>query len=175
MKRVLWLMPAILLFCATAKAQYVPAWEAEGNYSFLRANLNGTSFNLNGGGGSLTENLNNWIGGRLEINAWGGAVAGTNVSAQTFTYGPVFSYRRFDRLTPFAHLQLGAVHASAGYLGISESAFKFAMTGGGGADFALSDRAAIRVQGDYLLTRFLNASQNNIQVTAGLVIRIGRK
>ena len=49
------------------------------------------------------------------------------------------------------------------------------MTGGGGADFALSDRAAIRVQGDYLMTRFLNSRQDNIQLTAGLVIRIGRK
>lgn len=168
-------MPAILLFCATAKAQYVPAWEAEGGYSYLKANINGTSFNLDGGGGSLTENLNSWIGGRLDVHAWGGTELGTNVSAQTFTYGPVFSYRRFDRLTPFADLQLGAVHASQGYLGISESAFKFAMTGGGGADFALSDRAAIRVQGDYLMTRFLNSRQDNIQLTAGLVIRIGRK
>lgn len=175
MKRVLWLMPAILLFCATAKAQYVPAWEAEGNYSFLRANVNGTAFNLNGGGGSLTENLNDWLGGRFEVNAWGGTEAGTNVSAQTFTYGPVFSYRRFDRVTPFAHIQLGAVHASAGYLDISESAFKFAATAGGGADVTLTDRVAVRVQGDYLLTRFLNTSQNNIQLTAGLVIRIGKK
>jgi opacity protein-like surface antigen len=175
MKRVFWLMPALLLFCATAKAQYVPAWEVGGNYSFLRANINNTAFNLNGGGGSLTENLNSWIGGRFEVNAWGGTVAGENVSAQTFTYGPVFSYRRFDRVTPFAHIQLGAVHASGGYLGISESAFKFAATAGGGADVALSDRLAVRVQGDYLLTRFLNATQNNIQLSAGLVIRLGRK
>lgn len=175
MKRVLWLIPAVLLLCVTTRAQYTPAWEAEGGYSFLRANINGTSFNLNGGGGSLTENLNDWFGGRLEVNAFGGSYAGTNVTAQTFTYGPVISYRRFDRLTPFANVQLGAVHASQGYLGISESAFKFAMSAGGGADLALNDRVAVRLQGDYLMTRFLDARQDNIQLTAGLVIRIGRK
>jgi hypothetical protein len=49
------------------------------------------------------------------------------------------------------------------------------MSGGGGADFALSERAAIRVQADYLMTRFLNARQDNIQLSGGLVIRIGKK
>jgi Outer membrane protein beta-barrel domain len=175
MKRVLWLIPAFLLFCASAKAQETPAWELYGGYTYLRANIGGTSFNLNGGGAAGTQNLNDWFGGRVEFNAFGGSVGGTNVSAQTITYGPVFTYRKFNRLTPFAHLQLGAVHASQGYLGISESAYKFAMSGGGGADFALNERAAIRVQGDYLMTRFLNTRQDNIQLTAGLVIRFGKR
>jgi Outer membrane protein beta-barrel domain len=175
MKRLLWIVPAILIFCVSAKAQNVPAWEVYGGYTYMRANLGGTSFNLNGGGGSVSENLNNWFGGRFEVNAVGATIHGTNVSVQTYTYGPVVTYRRFDRLTPFAHLQLGAVHASPGYLGISEGAFKFALAGGGGADFALSERAAIRVQADYLMTQFLNQRQDNIQLSTGLVIRFGRK
>ena len=175
MKRVLWLVPAILLFCVSAKAQETPAWEIYGGYTFVRANLGGTSFNLNGGGAAADQNLNDWFGGRVEFNAFGGTVEGENVAVQTITYGPVFSYRKFDRLTPFAHLQLGAVHANAGFLGISQPAFKFALSGGGGAEYALNERVAIRVQGDYLMTRFLNARQDNIQVTAGLVVRIGTK
>jgi hypothetical protein len=175
MRRVLWLVPVILLFCATAKAQDTPAWEIYGGYTYVRANLGGTSFNLNGGGAAADENLNDWFGGRVEFNAFGGTVDGTNVAIQTITYGPVFSYRKFDRLTPFAHLQLGAVHADSGYLGISEGAFKFAMSGGGGVEYALNERLAIRVQGDYLMTRFLNMRQDNIQMTAGLVYRIGKK
>jgi len=175
MRRVLWLVPVILLFCATAKAQDAPEWEIYGGYTYVRANLNGTSFNLNGGGAAAEQNLNNWFGGRVEFNALGGTVDGTNVAIQTITYGPVFSYRKFDRLTPFAHVQLGAVHADQGYLGISEGAFKFAMSGGGGIEYALNERLAIRVQGDYLLTRFLNMNQNNVQMTAGLVYRIGKK
>ena len=175
MKRVLWLVPALMLFCATAKAQDVPAWEIYGGYTYARANLGGTAFNLNGGGASATENLNDWFGGRVEFNALGGTVGGVNVALQTITYGPVFTFRKFTRLTPFVHLQLGAVHADQGFLGISEGAWKFAMTGGGGADYALNDRLAVRVQGDYLMTRFLNMRQDNIQLSAGLVYRIGKK
>ena len=180
MKRVLWLMPAILLFCATAKAQSTtPAWDIYGGYTYVRANLSGTSFNMNGGGASATQNLNDWFGGRVEFNAIGATVPTESgperVNAQTITYGPVFTYRRFNRLAPFAHVQLGAVHASQGFLGISEGAFKFAASGGGGVDYALNDRVAVRVQGDYLMTRFLDARQDNIQLTAGLVVRIGSK
>ena len=77
---------------------------------------------------SVTENLNDWFGGRLEISAFGGTTEGTSVTAQTFTYGPVFAYHKFDRFIPYAHAQFGAIHASQGYLGISQSANKFAMT-----------------------------------------------
>src|ERR1035441_10985324 len=99
MKRVIWLVPAILFFCATAKAQDTPGWEVYGGYTYLKANLGGTSFNLNGGGGSVSENLNNWFGGRFEVNAVGGTIGGNNVSFQTYTYGPVVTYRKFVRLT----------------------------------------------------------------------------
>jgi opacity protein-like surface antigen len=143
----------------------------------LRANLNGPggSFDLNGGNVSVTENLNHWFGGRIEFNAFNGGVGGTNVSAETITYGPVFSYRKYERFTPYGHVQFGAVHGSVGYLGISESAFKFAMTAGGGVDINLNPRIAIRVQGDYLMTRFLDLRQDNLQFSTGVVIHFGRK
>jgi hypothetical protein len=175
MKRIMWLVPAIMMLCMTAHAQNVPEWDISGGFSYLDANLNGTKFNLSGGGGSLTENMNSWFGGRLEFNAYAGTVSAKNISAQTITYGPIFSYRRFNRLVPFGNFQLGAIHASQGYLGISESAFKFDMTGGGGVDFNINDRAAIRAEGDYMMTRFLDLRQDNLRFSAGLVIHFGRK
>jgi opacity protein-like surface antigen len=180
MKRVLWIVPAILMLCVSARAQETPVWEIGGGYSYLHANMNnnsftGPQFNLSGGHVTAEENLNNWFGGRIEFNAFNGGVAGTNVSAQTITYGPVFSYRRFERITPFGHVQFGAVHASEGYLGISQSAFKFAMTAGGGVDVNLNPRLAVRFQGDYLMTRFLDLRQDNLQFGAGLVVHFGRK
>ncbi len=57
MKRVMLLLPAVLMFCVTAQAQDVPRVEIAGGYSFLDANVNGSSFHLNGGFGSATENL----------------------------------------------------------------------------------------------------------------------
>jgi hypothetical protein len=134
MKRVFWIIPFVLMFCAGARAQETAEWELSGGYSFLQANISGTgpSFNMNGGYGSITENLNRWFGGRFEFNAWGGTLAGTNISAQTFTYGPVLSFRRAHGFTPYAHAQFGGIHVSAGYLGVSESDSKFAMSYGGG-------------------------------------------
>jgi len=177
MRRFALLIPAVLivLSCPALQAQETPAWDVSGGYSYLKADLRGTSFHLNGGAASVTENLNDWFGGRVELNAYQGSVNGTNVSAQTFTYGPVFTYRRFDKIAPFAHVQLGAIHASQGYLGISTSAFKFAMTAGGGVDVKISQRAAIRLQGDYLMTRFLGLRQDNVQGSVGLVVRFGTK
>ena len=95
MKRVLWLCPAILVCCANAQAQSrevssTPQWELSGGYSFLKANFggSGTSFNLNGGGAAIGENINNWFGGRFEVNAFGGQWA-----AQMLAHKPSPSVR----------------------------------------------------------------------------------
>ncbi len=181
MKRVIWFIPAILLFSLTARAQETPAWEISGGYSYMEANLNGSHFHLNGANVTATENLNNWFGGRVEVNAFQGNEAITvsgqttaySVNAETITYGPVFSYRKFSRITPFGHVQVGAVHGSTNYLGISQSAYKFAIAPGAGLDFALNHRTVIRVDGEYLLTRFLGLTQENLNASVGIVIRFG--
>jgi len=61
------------------------------------------------------------------------------------------------------------------YLGISQSAWKFAAAPGGGIDFALNRKAAIRLDGEYLLSRFLGLTQENVNASVGLVLRFGRK
>ncbi len=177
MKKIFWTLPAILMLSITARAQEaaVPAWEVSGGYSYLRANLGGSNFHLNGATASGTENLNSWIGGRVEIAAYHGNEAGNTVSAETVTYGPVFSYRHFRGITPFAHVQLGAIHASQGYLGISETAIKFAAVAGGGVDLRVSRIASVRLQADYLMSRFLGLNQNNLTGTVGVVFRFGHK
>jgi hypothetical protein len=175
MKRVFWLIPAIVLFSSIAHAQEIPEWELSGGYSYLRSNLNGTSFSLNGGVGTLTQNMNKWFGGRLEVAGYSGSDLGRKTSAETVTFGPAFSYRRHAKMTPFGEIELGLIHASAGYLGISMSATKFALSPGGGVDFNVNQRAGIRVQVDYLATRFLGLTQDNVRASVGLVLRFGTK
>ena len=177
MRRVLWLIPVVLcvLFGATAQANDAPEWELFGGYSYLRVNVKRPSFHLNGGSASITQNLNDWFGARLEFNAFTGTMSNTKVNAQTYTYGPVFSTHKFEKFTPYAHVQFGAIHGSRGYLGISQAAFKFALAPGVGVDVRINDRAAVRLQADYLMTRFLGLRQDNLQGTAGIVIRLGRK
>jgi hypothetical protein len=175
MKQLFWIIPAILLFSFTARAQETPAWEISGGYTYLKADLGGSNFNLNGVTASATQNLNSWFGGRVEVSAYHGKESGATVSAQTVTYGPVFSYRRFKTINPYAHVQLGAIHASTGYLGISQSAIKFAMVGGGGVDVQISKIASVRLQADYMMSRFLGLNQNNLQGTVGVVFHFGKK
>jgi Outer membrane protein beta-barrel domain len=178
MKRLIWL-PAVLciLFCSTARAQDAPEWEVSGGYTYVRANVTGSgkSFALNGGVGSITQNVNGWFGGRVQAGFFTGKEAGRTVSAQTITYGPVFSTHKYERITPFVDVQLGAIHGGIGYLGISAPAFRFTAAPGIGADFKVNDRVAIRVQADYLMTRFLGLRQDNLQGIVGLVLRLGRK
>jgi Outer membrane protein beta-barrel domain len=175
MRRLTWLLPVVLFFCVPAKAQETPEWELSGGYSHFFANVGNNSFDLHGGGGAIQQNTNNWFGGKLEINGFGGDTSGMHVTMQTYTFGPVFSYRKFERITPFANVQLGAIHASAGYLGISESATKFLVAPGGGVDIGVNRRSAVRLQGNYVSTNFLNDRQNNFQFSAQLVVRIGHK
>lgn len=176
MKRFMWIVPAILLFCVNAKAQETPWWELSGGYSYLQGDVGGSpGFHMQGGYGSVRENTNDWFGGSFDFNAWGGTFDGNNTSAQTYMFGPVFSYRKFDRVAPFANVEFGAIHGSQGYLDISESAFKFAMVAGGGADFRFGRRTAVRAQANYLMSRFLNTRQDNLQYTVGLVFYIGNK
>jgi len=63
--------------------------------------------------------------------------------------------------------------AAIGYLlaGLS----LFAMSAGGGVDLNLNRRFAIRAQGAYLMTRFLDLRQDNLQFSSGLVVHFGRK
>jgi hypothetical protein len=177
MKRIFWILPAILLLSMSARAQeqITPAWDISGGYSYLDANLGHSNFRLNGAVASADEYLNSVFGGRVEVSVYHGTEAGTTVSAQTVTYGPVFTYRKFNAFTPYAHVQLGAIHASQGYLGISQSAIKFAASAGGGIDVHVTKMASVRLQADYLLTRFLTLNQNNLQASVGMVFHFGRK
>jgi hypothetical protein len=203
MRRVLWFLPAIFLLCAPAYAQTPegqvltqssqqatnvqvstppkstgPAeWELFGGFSYLRTNINNSnsSFNVEGGSGSISENLNDWFGGRFTFNAWRGTESPYNVTAETFMYGPVFSYRRMRGATLFGSVQFGAIHASQGFDGISQSVNKFAMTAGGGFDYKIGRMAAFRVEGDYLMTRFYSVRQDNVIATVGLVFYLGKR
>src|SRR5260370_1908590 len=102
MKLFAWLIPAVLIFisCSALQAQETPAWELSGGYSYLKADLRGTSFHMNGGAASLTENLNDWFGGRVELHFYQGSVNTATISPQTATSRPVFPFPRFATLTP---------------------------------------------------------------------------
>jgi opacity protein-like surface antigen len=95
----------------------------------------------------------------------------------TFLFGPHFAYRR-KKATTFAHALFGAAHSGVrqGNDGGTGSAAdtSFAMAIGGGFDVNLTRSFAWRVQTDYLQTRFSSEMQNNLRVSTGIVLRIGK-
>lgn len=176
MRNAYWFIVAVLFLPLPAAAQNTPAWELFGGYTHLVGNLSSSTFNLNGFNGSVTENLNKWFGGTLDVSSVFGTEAGSKVNSQSIAYGPVFAYRKNPSIVPFVHGLLGAVRGSAEYLGVSKSEYRFGMLGGGGVDVRLGDRVSLRVvQVDYLMTRFSGTRQDNVRISAGLVFRFGHK
>jgi len=176
MQKVTWLVSLVLWLGVTAMAQETPQAEVFGGYSHFVADVGGASVNMNGFHVSVRENFNSWFGGDLDFSTHYGTEVGFNVNTQSIMYGPVFAYRKRSRVTPFAHVLLGAVRGSDGFVGISKSATKVGVAPGGGVDVKLSDMVSIRlVEADYMMTRFLSVRQDNIRVSAGIVLTFGKK
>jgi len=184
---------------------YYPRIELFMGYSYLRAVPSPEVGNrlvwLNGGSTSVAFNLNRYLGlvgdfggfneTRLLLTtgnsptALGHYQAVDDGTVFTYLFGPRLSFRNHDRITPFAQVLFGGIHASEESLCPTCTASlpaenSFAVTAGGGLDWRLHHRLAIRiVQAEYMMTRFDNLStgstqaQNDIRLSTGLVFRFG--
>jgi len=169
------LFALVLFFSAAAAAQETPKVELFTGYSHLFADLNTTSYNLNGVNVSAAENVNSWFGGVLDFNSNFGSNAGLNVNAQSIMYGPRIAYRKSSAVTPSFHVLFGGFRGSRGFDGISEAKWRIDLAVGGEVDLRINDRVAFRlVQVDYMPTHFLNLHQDNVRVSVGFVFRFPR-
>lgn len=109
---------AVGLAALPATAQETPKAEISAAYSYVRANqitANGCCLSMNGGNGSVAFNLSRSFG---IVGEFGGYTqgnvenTGANLTVLTYLFGPQFSYRRHERLTPFGHALFGGGHAS---------------------------------------------------------------
>lgn len=177
--RKLSLLGGVILFAAVpAMAQEVPKAEIGGNYTYIHLDTGTSSgtHSCHGGGGSATYNLTSYLGVAAEVAGCKvtGLPSGVSASAVSYLFGPRLTYRAYGRLEPFGEFLFGGAHDSITVAGASttDSAFSFAI--GGGADYKLSERFAIRfVQADYLYTKFGNTHQNNARIQAGIIFRFG--
>ena len=166
----------------TASAQELPKIDASVSYSYFRANpatkgFNG--FNLNGGSASASYKFRDWLSGVADFGGYAvGKADGVNVNNHVATYlvGPQVTYRRWRRISPFAHVLAGAARTGSGVFATSNSHTKLATAFGAGVDWNVRDHFSIRpVQFDYLLTHFPemtnsnNLTQNNLRVSTGVV------
>jgi outer membrane protein with beta-barrel domain len=176
MRKAMWLLALVPLFTLPASAQELPQVEVFGGPSYQLVDVGGTNFHLTGWNGEISQNLNSWFGGTLSATGYYGRPSNLNVNVHSFMYGPLFTYRKSEKFTPFAHVMLGVVRASRGYLGISKTDTDFGATAGVGLDVKAGQHLAVRVfQVDYLVTPYINLRQDNVKFSAGIVLRFGTK
>lgn len=179
-------------------------------YSFWRAVPDSTKNRIDGmhgGSTSLAYNLNRRVGlvvdfggfkvDSLEFTNTGAGFTPSrvvDVKSNVFTvmFGPRVSWRDHDRFTPFLQVLGGVAHADdVTLVGCTAPIYActpllketaFAMTAGGGLDYRLNHRIALRLfQAEYLLTRFQDPTsltndhgwQSNVRLSAGIVLRFG--
>jgi len=80
---------------------------------------------LNGGSASVAFNVNRYLGLVADFGAYTNSqirftgaytstvnVTNSNVAVLTYLFGPRYSFRKYDRITPFAQVLFGGVHAN---------------------------------------------------------------
>lgn len=140
-----------------------PKADIFGGYSLLHTG-GFVGDNDSGWNASVTGNWNRWLGLTADFSGH----YDNGASDHNFLLGPTVSYRT-ERFTPFAHVLFGGSHISGG--GASDTAFAWAF--GGGADWNVTPRVAVRlIQADFLQTHFADDSQNNGRFSFGLVFRL---
>ena len=206
MGKALCLSLLFLLFASVIKAQETPQYEVFVGPSYARQDITDVKF-INGIGwhASLDGTANNWLSAVFDfsgyysspkINVGLSSPLPINSSNYLYLFGPRFTYRKWQRITPFAEGLLGVANfrftASSVGLTNAVSSTTFAAAFGGGADYAVKDWLAIRlIEADYVVTRFREISvdqttgqvsfngprrtQNNARASAGIVLRFGRR
>jgi hypothetical protein len=158
-------------------------FDVSGTYSFVRANAAnaGGGFNLNGGSASLAFNFTDRFSAIADLGSYRFSALPAGITSTMYTYmvGPRVKLSKSGRLTPFVQFLVGGARLNASATGVGAGENGLAMAIGGGLDVEFHRHFAFRVaQADYLLTRFDRvdgspATQNNIRLSTGIVIRFG--
>jgi outer membrane protein with beta-barrel domain len=120
----------LILLGLSAWAQEFPRFELSADYSFARFNPNAAytqDHSLNGGGGSITININDFLGFKADFKGYqsttngftipaglsfpGGASGNASGDLFTYMFGPQMKVRSHG-ISPFAHLLFGAAHSN---------------------------------------------------------------
>lgn len=161
----------LLAFATPALAgQDFPVTDLSIGYSMIDV-VKGASQIANGASGSIAFNFNPWLGVAGDLGVYS---ASPSLTAITYTAGPRFSYRRWTRLTPFAHVLFGGAHASSSasnYTGVTDA---YAFGAGGGADFVLDRkrRFVLRPQLEYFGFGTFGSMTDTVRLSVGIVFRI---
>jgi len=173
----------------TVLAQELHSFELGANYNLIHTNAppGGCGcFSLQGGSiwGSYDLSRNFSLVGEAAVQRSANTgVLGQSLLLTSFTIGPQYTWTANGRFQPFGQVLIGGVHAGGSFApgagGFPGSAHSVAVLAGGGLIIGLNRHFWLRVfQADYYLTHFANGvnnHQNNLRISAGLLVRFGEK
>jgi len=181
MRKFALIAAAVLGLCGSAFGQDVPRAEVFGGYSYLNVDTNGLSSrqNLNGWEAAVSGNFNKWFAVEGDVAGYYKTIGSVSVRDYSYAVGPRFEYRQVPSVTVFGHVLLGGDHLSGSFGGSSASQDSVAAVFGGGVEWKIAPRWAVRGSGDYALTRHnilgpQSFTQNNFRASVGVVYVFGR-
>jgi hypothetical protein len=159
-------------FAGSSVAQEMPRVQVFGGYSYTRYDTPSFGFadttGLNGYTFAPAYNLIRGFGVMAELS--GQYKTGANL--RDIAVGPQFLYARGNMLFS-AHVLFGEARSLVQVGGPQEDSSRV-VTGGGGMDYNISSRFAVRAfQVDYVHTNLFNTTQGNLRFSTGLVYRWG--
>jgi len=168
MKKLAFLVMAILSAALAANAQEAPRGDLSVGYSYLREGFSGGA-NTHGGSVSGAGYFNDWFGIVGDFGVYHLSQSGVTANTYTFLGGPRLSANRGKSISPFVQALVGADRLTAG----GGSAHGFCWSTGGGVDLAVSRHIAIRPQFDYIGLRFSNGNTHSARASISLIFRFG--
>ena len=165
--------------------------EIAAEYNYVRSNAppgDCDCFSLDGGSVSIAQPLGSGhLAAAFDASVTHGSgisASGYDLTLSSFTVGARYRPWLHARWNPFGQVLVGLVHSSGTVVegsnpGAANAGAAFASNIGGGLDLKANRRFAIRlIEADYLLTTVDNSSnnhQNNLRISAGVVLRFGSK
>ena len=187
MRKLAYLGLTSFLLASLAAAQIPTSGNIFVGYSYQNTDWSGLNSalsrpNLNGWAASLEGKLFPHIGIVADFASHYGSQSFTaltpagpvriNVTGHQWEllFGPRLSIP-VGNLTPFAEAMIGLSHIHNGgtFPGPTNTSFTTGL--GGGVDYRLIKFLALRLQVDYLQTRFYSTTQNNLRLSPGVVFR----
>ena len=117
---------------------------------------------------SVVYFTNDWFGVEGNITAAFAPtiLANEHVKIATYGGGPKIAWRQ-RQWEPWLHGIFGGAHEQPQISGQSRNSY--VIKAGGGADYRWNPRISFRLEGDYVRTGFFNKSQNDFQLSGGIV------
>lgn len=147
------------------------SWQLSTCYAYVRFRSTPFDASLNGISTTVAKYFSGWFALEGTVTAAFAGVPpgfGPGSDAKYLFYGGGVRIKQpVKQFEPWGHVVVGGVHMQPQTAGNGRSSFAYEL--GGGVDWRLKARLALRVQGDWVRSQLYQESQNNFQIATGIV------